>query len=55
MVVKVPTLAVKLPLISLATIVEAPLAEAAVVYALPIVPELIAVAFNAVKAEPLPE
>ena len=48
MVVKVPTLAVKLPLISLATIVEAPLDELAVVYALPIVPVLITLAFMAV-------
>ena len=40
---------------SRATIVEAPLAEAAVVYELLIVPLAIAEAFKLVNAEPLPE
>jgi hypothetical protein len=51
-VVNVPTLAVKLPEASRATIVEAPLAEAAVVLALATVPVVIDVPFKAVKAEP---
>jgi hypothetical protein len=52
-VVKVAVLAVKLPLASLATIVEAPLAEAAVVLSLDKVPVVMAVALRAVSAEPL--
>jgi hypothetical protein len=54
-VTNVPTLAAKDPLESLATIVEAPLAEAAVVLALSKVPAVIAEALIAVRAEPLPE
>jgi len=52
-VINVPTLAEKLPFASLATIVEAPLAEVAVVRALAKVPVLMLEAFNAVSAEPL--
>jgi hypothetical protein len=60
MLVKVPVVPVitfpeKDPLASRATIVEAPLAEAAVVLALSKVPVVIAVALIAVRAEPLPE
>jgi hypothetical protein len=54
-VVNVPTLAVKDPSASLATIVEAPLAEAAVVLALAIVPDVILLALIAVKDTPLPD
>jgi hypothetical protein len=54
-VVAVIVLALKLPPASRATIVEAPLAEAAVVLALSIVPVVIAEALIAVIAEPLPE
>jgi hypothetical protein len=54
-VTKVPTLAAKDPLESLATIVEAPLAEAAEVLALSKVPAVIAEALIAVMAAPLPE
>jgi len=54
-VVPVTTLPAKEPLASRATIVEAPLAEAAVVLALSIVPVVIAEALIAVIAEPLPE
>jgi hypothetical protein len=54
-VVPVTTLAVNEPLASLATIVEAPLAEAAVVLALSSVPVVIDEALIAVRAEPLPE
>jgi hypothetical protein len=60
MLVKVPVVPVitfpeKDPLASRATIVEAPLAEAAVVLALSKVPVVIAVALIAVRAEPFPE
>jgi hypothetical protein len=60
MLVKVPVVPVitfpaKEPLASRRTIVEAPLAEAAVVLALSKVPVVIAVALIAVMAEPLPE
>jgi hypothetical protein len=60
MLVKVPvvpviTLPAKDPLESRATIVEAPLAEAAEVLALSKVPVVIAEALIAVRAEPLPE
>jgi hypothetical protein len=54
-VVAVIVLALKLPPASRATIVEAPLAEAAEVLALSKVPVVIAVALIAVMAEPLPE
>jgi hypothetical protein len=54
-VVAVTTLAAKLPLESLATIVDAPLAEAAVVLALAIVPADMLEALIAVRATPLPE
>jgi hypothetical protein len=53
--VNVPTFAVNEPLASLATIVDAPLAEAAEVLALSKVPVVIAEALIAVIAEPLPE
>jgi hypothetical protein len=60
MLVKVPvvpviTLPAKDPLASRTTRVEAPLAEVALVLALSKVPEVIAVALIAVRAEPLPE
>jgi hypothetical protein len=54
-VVAVTTLAAKLPLASLATIVEAPLAEAAVVLAFEMVPLDILLALMSVKPEPLPD
>jgi hypothetical protein len=54
-VVNVPTFAVNEPLASLATMVEAPLAEAAVVRALSMVPVVIAEALIAVIDAPLPE
>jgi hypothetical protein len=54
-VVPVTTLAVNDPFASLATIVEAPLAEAAVVLALAIVPLDMLEALIAVRATPLPE
>jgi hypothetical protein len=53
-VVAVTTLAAKLPLASLATIVEAPLAEAAVVLAFEMVPLDILLALISVKPAPLP-
>ena len=53
--VKVPALAVKFPEASRATIVLAPLAEAAVVLALEIVPLVIFEAFMSVKAAPFPD
>jgi hypothetical protein len=55
MVTKFPTLAEIEPLASLATIVEAPLADDAVVRALSIVPLDMLLAFMAVKAAPLPD
>jgi predicted dinucleotide-binding enzyme len=54
-VVAVTTLAAKLPLASLATIVEAPLAEAAVVLAFEMVPLDILLALISVKPAPLPD
>jgi hypothetical protein len=54
-VVPVITLPANDPFASRATIVEAPLAEAAVVLALSIVPVVIAEALIAVRAEPFPE
>jgi hypothetical protein len=54
-VVPVITFPAKEPLASRTTIVEAPLAEAAVVLALSKVPVVIAEALIAVRAEPLPE
>jgi hypothetical protein len=53
--VNVPALAVKLPEASLATMVEAPLAEAAVVRAFAIVPDEMFDALIAVRATPLPD
>jgi hypothetical protein len=55
MVTKFPTLAEIEPSLSLATIVEAPLADDAVVRALSIVPLDMLLAFMAVKAAPLPD
>jgi predicted dinucleotide-binding enzyme len=54
-VVAVTTLAAKLPLLSLATIVDAPFAESAVVRAFAIVPDAMFEALIAVNAIPLPE
>jgi hypothetical protein len=53
--VNVPTLAAKDPLASLRTMVDAPLAESAVVLALATVPDAILDPFRAVKAIPLPD
>jgi hypothetical protein len=53
-VTKVPTLAEKDPLLSLATMVEAPFAEAAVVLALAIVPAEMLEALMAVRVNPDP-